>query len=57
MNMLVGLGRTITQRRCLARLSEEQQHQNRQTDDCGESGVGTHRIDEVVDRESECNGH
>jgi hypothetical protein len=54
--VFVGFGRALAERGCLACLGEEQQHQDRQADDRGESRVGAHRIDEVVDREGKWNG-
>lgn len=55
-NMFLGLGRPLAQRRCLARLGEEQQHQDGQADDRGKAGIGAHRGHEVVNREGERNG-
>jgi hypothetical protein len=49
------LGGLITQRRRLASLREVQEHEDREANDRGETGVCTHRGNEVVDREGERN--
>ncbi len=46
----------VAQRGRLACLGEIQQDENRQANDGGESGVGTHRGDEVVHREGKWDG-
>jgi hypothetical protein len=52
----LGIGRLITQRVGLTGLGEIQHDQQRETDDRGESCVGTHRVDEVADRKGKWDG-
>jgi hypothetical protein len=49
--LLLGLVGPAAEIGRLARLGEEQKDQQRQADDGGETGLGTHRVDEVLDRE------
>ncbi len=56
LDALSGFVGLLTQRRGLPGVGEIQQHEDGQTDDRGEAGIGTHRVDEVRDGEGERNG-
>ena len=53
LHALDGLGGLVTQGGGLASLREIQEHEDREPDDRGKTGVCAHRGDEVVDREGE----
>jgi hypothetical protein len=56
LDVLLGLGCALAKRRRLPCLREEQEHEDRESDDGGESSLGSDGVNEVADRECEWNG-
>jgi hypothetical protein len=56
LDVLLGLGSAVAKRRRLACLGEEQEHEDRETDDGGESSLGPDGVNEVADRKCEWKG-